>query len=74
MQGKDGRQFGGWPIENKNVVVFGGGPIGNLVAQVARAKGANVLISEISDFRLEVAKQCGLENVTNPKEKVLRKP
>ncbi|MCD6377065.1 MAG: alcohol dehydrogenase catalytic domain-containing protein [Caldisericaceae bacterium] len=73
LQGKDGRQFGGWPIENKNVVVFGGGPIGNLVAQVARAKGANVLISEISDFRLEVAKQCGLENVTNPKRESFKK-
>jgi len=53
-------------IEGKNVVVSGAGTIGNLVAQFARARGAmNVLITDISDFRLEVAKQCGIEGTLN---------
>jgi L-iditol 2-dehydrogenase len=47
-------------LEGRNVVVIGAGPIGNLVAQVARASGANVLISDPIAFRLEVAKQCGI--------------
>ncbi len=44
-------------------VVFGAGPIGNLVAQVAGARGAEVLISEVSDRRLAVARECGLARV-----------
>jgi 2-desacetyl-2-hydroxyethyl bacteriochlorophyllide A dehydrogenase len=52
-------------LENKNVVVLGAGPIGNLVAQVAQARGAKVLITDISDFRLDVANKCGIENIVN---------
>jgi len=49
-------------IEGKNVVVSGAGTIGNLVAQFAKARGASkVLITDISDFRLDIAKQCGIE-------------
>jgi len=47
-------------LDGKNTVVLGAGPIGNLVAQVARCGGANVLIGEISPRRLEVAAECGL--------------
>ncbi len=53
-------------ISGKNVVVLGAGTIGNFIAQVAQASGANVLISDISDFRLDVAQKCGLSNVFNP--------
>lgn len=64
-------------MQGKNVAVLGAGPIGNLVAQVARAGGANVLITDVSDFRLDIARQCGLENTCNPskesfKDAVLR--
>lgn len=52
-------------VENKNVVVLGAGPIGNLVGQAAKAKGANVLITDISDFRLGIAEKCGLQNTCN---------
>jgi threonine dehydrogenase-like Zn-dependent dehydrogenase len=53
-------------IEGKNVVVSGAGTIGNLVAQFARARGAaNVLITDISDYRLEIAQKCGIEAVLN---------
>ncbi len=49
----------------KNVAVLGAGPIGNLVAQVARSEGANVLITDLSDYRLEVAAKCNLANRSN---------
>ena len=47
-------------------VVLGAGPIGNLVAQVAMAEGAQVLITDTSETRLEVARQCGLTRTHNP--------
>lgn len=48
-------------------VVLGGGPIGALVALVAKAKGARVLVSEINPHRLTTLAGFGLETV-NPKE------
>ena len=42
-------------------VVLGGGPIGMLVALVARHAGARVIVSEISPFRLEFARELGFE-------------
>ena len=56
-------------ITGKNVVVSGAGTIGNLVAQYARARGAaKVLITDISDYRLGIAKECGIEGVLNVSE------
>lgn len=55
-------------LKGKNVVVFGAGTIGNIVAQFAKARGASrVLVSDLSDFRLNVAKECGIEHRHNPK-------
>ena len=51
----------------EDVVVIGGGPIGLLVALVARLAGANVLLSEINPFRVALARELGLEAV-NPNE------
>jgi (R,R)-butanediol dehydrogenase/meso-butanediol dehydrogenase/diacetyl reductase len=46
------------------VLVLGGGPIGYLVASVARAAGAGrVLVSEVSPYRIERCRQAGLEVV-----------
>jgi L-iditol 2-dehydrogenase len=53
-------------VKDKNVVVLGGGPIGNLVAQTAQAQGANVIITDLSDFRLAIAEKCKLLNTSNP--------
>jgi 2-desacetyl-2-hydroxyethyl bacteriochlorophyllide A dehydrogenase len=50
-----------------NVVVLGAGTIGTLVALVAQEVGANVLVSEINSYRLELAKTLGLQTV-NPQE------
>lgn len=53
-------------LEGKNVVVSGAGAIGNLVAQFARARGARkVLITDVSDYRLEVARACGIADTLN---------
>lgn len=46
-----------------NAAVLGAGPIGNLVAQAARAAGARVLITDVSEFRLDIARKCGLKHV-----------
>ena len=53
-------------LSGKNVVVSGAGTIGNLVAQFAKARGAKkVLITDISDFKLNKAMECGIENTLN---------
>jgi len=44
-------------------VVIGGGPIGILVALVARAAGATVILSEVNAYRLKFARSLGLEAV-----------
>ncbi len=48
-------------------VVLGGGPIGLLVALVARAAGADVLLAEVNASRLDFARSLGFEAV-NPME------
>jgi (R,R)-butanediol dehydrogenase/meso-butanediol dehydrogenase/diacetyl reductase len=49
------------------VVVLGGGPIGLLVALVARSRGARVVLSEVNPFRVALARDLGLDAV-NPKD------
>ena len=51
--------------EGDQAVVLGGGPIGMLVALVARQAGADVLVSEINPYRVALAKRLGLDTV-NP--------
>ncbi len=58
-------------LEGRRAVVLGAGPIGNLVAQAARAAGARVLITDLSEYRLEVARKCGLSATSNPNEEDL---
>lgn len=53
-------------VRGKNVVVTGAGTIGNLVAQAVIGRGAKkVLITDISDLRLEKAQQCGITYTAN---------
>lgn len=47
----------------EHAVVIGGGPIGMLIALVARAVGAQVLVSEINRHRLALLEQMGLDTV-----------
>lgn len=58
------RRFG--DIKGKHVAVLGAGPIGNLVAQTAKGMGAeSVMITDISDYRLRLAKECGADFTVN---------
>ena len=55
-------------LGGKGIVVYGAGPIGNLVAQAARGLGAaEVLVSDTSDYRLSLASACGVAHCVNPK-------
>ena len=53
-------------LKGLNVVVSGAGTIGNLIAQFVQARGAKkVLITDISDFRLAKARECGIQHTLN---------
>jgi 2-desacetyl-2-hydroxyethyl bacteriochlorophyllide A dehydrogenase len=60
--------------EDHQVVVIGGGPIGTLIGLVAAHRGADVLVSEPSLFRRELAERLGLRAIdptaVNPSEVV----
>lgn len=51
----------------ENAVIIGGGPIGLLIALVAKQKGANVLISEVNKSRISFIQSLGFQTV-NPIE------
>jgi L-iditol 2-dehydrogenase len=61
------RRGGG--VERKKVLVLGSGTIGNLVAQVAKASGASaVMITDINGYKLDKAKECGIDFAVDPRE------
>ncbi len=45
------------------VLVFGGGPIGTLIALVARQRGADVRVAEINPWRVSLLQQLGFETI-----------
>jgi L-iditol 2-dehydrogenase len=59
-------------LAGRRAVVLGAGPIGNLVGQAARAAGARVLITDLSEHRLEIARRCGLRESSNPAREDLK--
>lgn len=60
-------------LHGRNVVVLGAGTIGNLIAQVAKVRGAaKVLITDIADYRLDVAKRCGVDYTVNTAKQSLK--
>ena len=64
----------GGDVKGKKILVLGAGPIGNLVAQTAKGLGAEaVMISDLSDYRLAVAKDCGIDFTVNIKNQDLGK-
>lgn len=52
----------------ETAVIIGGGPIGMLIGMVAREKGANVILSEVNETRLALAKELGFKTVNPIKE------
>ena len=53
--------------QGEDVVVIGGGPIGILVAMVARDAGGKVVLSEVNPNRLAIAEKLGFDTI-NPAE------
>ena len=47
--------------------VIGGGPIGILIALVARSRGARVLLAEVNEFRIKLARELGID-AASPRE------
>jgi len=59
-------------MTDKQVLVIGAGPIGNLVAQTAKALGASkVMISDVNGLRLEKALASGVDVAVNVREEKL---
>lgn len=48
-------------VKGETAVVLGGGPIGMLVAMVAKEVGAQVIISEVNPTRIKMAKDLGFD-------------
>ncbi len=57
--------------ENDNVLVIGAGPIGLFALLAAKAKCKNVVVADILDNRLELAKEYGAAAVVNTKKQSL---
>lgn len=56
-------------VSGKKIAILGAGPIGILLAQSARAMGADkVLITDISDYRLALAQSCGADYIVNTRD------
>lgn len=55
---------------DEDVLVIGGGPIGMLVAMVAKHAGANVILSEVSEARLAFAQELGFDTINPSQESI----
>ncbi len=56
-------------LQGAKVAILGCGPIGILLAESCKALGAqSVLITDVSDYRLSLAKECGVDFTVNTKE------
>lgn len=57
-------------LEGAKVAILGAGPIGILLAQTCKALGAaKILITDISDYRLELAREVGADFAVNTGKK-----
>lgn len=55
-----------WSLAGEDVVITGAGPIGVMAAAIARHAGARyVVVSDLSDYRLNLARQAGADRVVN---------
>lgn len=55
-------------VAGQKIAVLGAGPIGILVAQAAKALGAAaVMVTDVSDYRLSKARECGADFTFNTK-------
>ncbi len=57
-------------VTGQKIAILGAGPIGILLVQSAKAMGAaQVMITDVSDYRLVLAKSCGADFAMNTREK-----
>ncbi len=57
------------PIEGQSLLITGLGPIGLFAASICMAVGASVVVgTEISEYRMEIARQIGMEHIIDPRE------
>lgn len=62
----------GGGVSGKKVLVLGAGTVGNLVGQTSKGLGAaKVMVTDISDFRLNIAGKCCLDFAINSKKEGL---
>jgi threonine 3-dehydrogenase len=55
------------PVEGQRILITGMGPIGLFAATVCKALGAELIVgTEVSEFRIDLAKQVGVDAVFNP--------
>ncbi|MEO7059442.1 MAG: L-threonine 3-dehydrogenase, partial [Lapillicoccus sp.] len=55
-----------WPMVGEDVVITGAGPIGVMATAIARHAGARfVVVTDLSDYRLDLAKRAGADLVVN---------
>jgi threonine 3-dehydrogenase len=61
-----------FPVVGEDVLITGAGPIGIMAAAVALHAGArNVVITDLSDFRLELARKIGVTHAVNVREQTI---
>jgi len=62
-------------LTGKNVLITGAGPIGVMAVSVAKHAGAaKVIVSELKDYRINLAKKMGADIIVNPlKENLVEK-
>ena len=55
-----------WPMIGEDVLITGAGPIGCIAAAIAQHAGAkNVVVTDLSDYRLELARAAGADLCVN---------
>lgn len=60
-------------LVGENILITGAGPIGCMAASIAKHAGARkVIITDINDYRLELAQKLGADILVNPNKKSLQ--
>ena len=55
-----------WPLIGEDVLITGAGPIGVMAAAIAQHAGAkHVVVTDVSDYRLDLAKRAGADLTVN---------
>jgi threonine 3-dehydrogenase len=58
-----------FPLLGEDILITGAGLIGNMAVAISRFSGArHIVVTDLSDYRLEIAKKMGATRVVNPKK------